>query len=50
MPAYQIQRVEPQEERFIAKPSKVKEELAEFSAGDGNPEHYGDGLSSAEAV
>ena len=28
MPAYQIQRVEPQEERFIAKPSKVKEELA----------------------
>lgn len=28
MPAYQIQRVEPQEERFIAKPNKVMEELA----------------------
>lgn len=28
MPAYLIQRVEPQEERFIAQPSKVVEELA----------------------
>lgn len=28
MPAYQIQRVEPQEERFIARPGKVMEELA----------------------
>lgn len=35
MPAYLIQRVEPQEEQFIAQPSKVVEELAACSAIDG---------------